>query len=227
VIAPEADRDMIKVRIRRGLVAASGPTWRTVGTLDWPPIEPLGGCSPCRSVEAGGSGGGRPIPAASSPSTASGEPVAPHGHAASVTRCGWTPPSTAVIGTRAPTPAGRPRLDQPVRNRGRLHGRLHQLGWAHSVETWTPDGELVGGLYGVGLGGLFAGESMFQPPHSTHQRSPSWNWSSASTTPAATLLDVQWTTDHLESLGAVDVPRAGYVAMAAEAVALPQTTAFC
>ena len=39
--------------------------------------------------------------------------------------------------------------------------RLHELGWVHSVETWTPDGELVGGLYGVAIGGFFAGESMF------------------------------------------------------------------
>ena len=42
-----------------------------------------------------------------------------------------------------------------------------------------------------------------------------------------TVLDVQWTTDHLASLGAIEVPRERYVAMAAEAVALPQTTAFC
>ena len=40
---------------------------------------------------------------------------------------------------------------------------LHELGWAHSVEAWSDDGELVGGLYGVAIGGFFAGESMFQP----------------------------------------------------------------
>jgi leucyl/phenylalanyl-tRNA--protein transferase len=39
--------------------------------------------------------------------------------------------------------------------------RLHELGWAHSVETYNEDGHLVGGLYGVRVGGLFAGESMF------------------------------------------------------------------
>ena len=39
--------------------------------------------------------------------------------------------------------------------------RMHDIGWAHSVETWSDDGELVGGLYGIAIGGLFAGESMF------------------------------------------------------------------
>ncbi len=39
--------------------------------------------------------------------------------------------------------------------------RMHDMGWAHSVETWSDDGELVGGLYGIAIGGFFAGESMF------------------------------------------------------------------
>src|SRR4051794_21620334 len=43
----------------------------------------------------------------------------------------------------------------------RAYRRLHELGWAHSVEAWTPEGQLAGGLYGVGIGGFFAGESMF------------------------------------------------------------------
>ena len=48
------------------------------------------------------------------------------------------------------------RRDRPA------YGRLHQLGWAHSVEAWSlDDGTLAGGLYGVAIGGLFAGESMF------------------------------------------------------------------
>ena len=48
-------------------------------------------------------------------------------------------------------------IDRDIRS---AYQRLHELGWAHSVETWR-DGELVGGLYGVAIGGLFAGESMF------------------------------------------------------------------
>ena len=58
----------------------------------------------------------------------------------------------------ARSPAAR-RLDHAgVR---RAYGRLHQLGWAHSFECCDDDGELVGGLYGVRIGGFFAGESMF------------------------------------------------------------------
>src|SRR5258708_6605513 len=60
------------------------------------------------------------------------------------------------------------RLPRPERAGGwispsvaRAYGELHRLGWAHSVEAWTREGELVGGLYGVAIGGLFAGESMF------------------------------------------------------------------
>jgi leucyl/phenylalanyl-tRNA--protein transferase len=95
--------------------------------------------------------------------------------------------------------------------------RLHELGWAHSVETWTPDGELVGGLYGVGIGGLFAGESMF------HRRTDASKVALVGLVERlvaadATLLDVQWTTDHLRSLGAVDVSRDDYLKLLAEAV---------
>jgi leucyl/phenylalanyl-tRNA--protein transferase len=93
---------------------------------------------------------------------------------------------------------------------------LHHLGWAHSVETWL-DGELVGGLYGVRVDGLFAGESMF---HSATDASKvalvalvdQLNES------GATLLDVQWRTDHLASLGVIDVSRAEYLRRLAEAV---------
>ena len=97
--------------------------------------------------------------------------------------------------------------------------RLHDLGVAHSVETWD-DGVLVGGLYGVSIGGLFAGESMFS--HRTdaskvalvrlveHLRRG-----------GATLLDVQWATPHLESLGVVEISREEYVNRCAEAVDQP------
>ncbi|MBK6855898.1 MAG: leucyl/phenylalanyl-tRNA--protein transferase [Microthrixaceae bacterium] len=123
---------------------------------------------------------------------------------------------------------GDPRRDHGWINRSIVdaYTHLHQMGWVHSVETWTPEGELVGGLYGVAVGGLFAGESMFS--HRTDASKVALvELVERLRTGGTTLLDVQWTTDHLESLGAVDVPRAGYVAMAAEAVALPQTTAFC
>lgn len=99
---------------------------------------------------------------------------------------------------------------------------LHVLGWAHSVEAWTHDGELAGGLYGVAIGGLFAGESMY------HRRTDASKVAlvelvrrlSADGDPRR-LLDVQWCTDHLATLGVVEVPRPAYLARLAEAVAAP------
>lgn len=97
--------------------------------------------------------------------------------------------------------------------------RLHELGWAHSVEAWTPDGTLAGGLYGIAIGGLFAGESMFH-----HGRDASKvalvGLVERLLAGGATLLDVQWTTDHLCTLGAIDVPRDEYLRLVAAATAL-------
>jgi leucyl/phenylalanyl-tRNA---protein transferase len=101
----------------------------------------------------------------------------------------------------------------------RAYGRLHELGWAHSVEAWTPEGELAGGLYGVSIGGFFAGESMF------HRRRDASKVALVALverlrSSGAVLLDVQWTTDHLASLGAVDVSRDDYLRRLRPAVAL-------
>ena len=89
--------------------------------------------------------------------------------------------------------------------------RLHDLGWAHSVETWR-DGRLVGGLYGVAVGGLFAGESMF------HQERDASKVALVGLVErlrdrhaAARVLDVQWVTPHLASLGVVEVSREEYL----------------
>jgi leucyl/phenylalanyl-tRNA--protein transferase len=94
---------------------------------------------------------------------------------------------------------------------------LHALGWAHSVETWH-DGELVGGLYGVRIGGLFAGESMF---HRVTNASKVALWATCELLrrDGATLFDVQWTTPHLVSLGAIDIDRRDYLRLVAAAVA--------
>lgn len=97
---------------------------------------------------------------------------------------------------------------------------LHHLGWAHSVEAWDDDG-LAGGLYGVAIGGLFAGESMF------HRRTDASKVALIAlvdllrTGGIARLLDVQWPTEHLVSLGVVTVPRPRYLDLLAEAVELP------
>ena len=85
---------------------------------------------------------------------------------------------------------------------------LHRLGYAHSIESWR-DGELVGGLYGVALGGAFFGESMFHTVtdaskvalHSLVARLRERRFA---------LLDTQWLTPHLESFGAVEIPRRVY-----------------
>ena len=87
---------------------------------------------------------------------------------------------------------------------------LHGLGWAHSVEVWSPGGELVGGLYGVAVGGLFAGESMF---HRATDASKVALVRLVERLRAGgfVLLDVQWLTPHLASLGAVEIPRRRYL----------------
>lgn len=87
--------------------------------------------------------------------------------------------------------------------------RLHELGWTHSVETWR-DGRLVGGLYGVAIDGLFAGESMF------HRESDASKVALVALVEhlrdiGATVLDVQWVTPHLASLGAVEISREEYL----------------
>ena len=98
---------------------------------------------------------------------------------------------------------------------------LHALGWAHSVETWL-DGQLVGGLYGVSVGGLFAGESMF---HRVTDASKAAVLAMAGYVYAdgddRRLIDVQWATDHLRSLGVVSIPRREYLGRLAVALTLP------
>jgi leucyl/phenylalanyl-tRNA--protein transferase len=103
------------------------------------------------------------------------------------------------------------------------YAALHDLGWAHSVETWR-DGRLVGGLYGVAVGGLFAGESMF---HRETDASKAALVALVGILRAAgeaeeRLLDVQWVTPHLASLGAVALPRAAYLEGLGRALALPE-----
>jgi leucyl/phenylalanyl-tRNA--protein transferase len=98
---------------------------------------------------------------------------------------------------------------------------LHELGWAHSVETWR-DGELVGGLHGVAVGGLFAGESMF---HRTRDASKVALLALVELLcdehAARRLLDVQWRTPHLASLGVVALPRRDYLTRLEDALAVP------
>ncbi len=96
--------------------------------------------------------------------------------------------------------------------------RLHELGWTHSVEAWR-DGQLVGGLYGVAINGLFAGESMF------HRDTDASKVALVTLVDhldaiGATLLDVQWATPHLASLGAVEIIRSEYAERLTEALTI-------
>ncbi|HEU4513116.1 MAG TPA: leucyl/phenylalanyl-tRNA--protein transferase [Nocardioidaceae bacterium] len=103
---------------------------------------------------------------------------------------------------------------------------LHDLGWAHSVESWQ-DGHLVGGLYGVAIGGLFAGESMF------HRVADASKVALVGLVDLLRdehadkrLLDVQWSTPHLASLGVVEVPRTTYLDLLNDALEVPLPCAF-
>jgi leucyl/phenylalanyl-tRNA---protein transferase len=124
-----------------------------------------------------------------------------------------------VRGCTAPRGPGSDRwLTLPMQNAYRT---LHELGHAHSVETWQ-EGRLVGGMFGVAVGGLFAGESMF------HRVTDASKAALACLVAhlvrcGFTLLDVQWTNTHTRSLGAIDVPRSEYLRRLKTAVERPVT----
>lgn len=97
--------------------------------------------------------------------------------------------------------------------------RLHELGFAHSVETWV-EGQLVGGLYGVALGRMFFGESMFSRQNNASKIALAWLarqlecWGFA-------LIDCQMSTRHLASLGAREISRRDFMIQLTDAVQQP------
>ncbi len=97
--------------------------------------------------------------------------------------------------------------------------RLYELGWVHSVETWR-DGRLVGGLYGVAIGGLFAGESMFH--HETDASKVALvGLVRLLDDGIDRLIDTQWQTSHLASLGVTEVSRRRYLRLLPGLLELP------
>ena len=112
-------------------------------------------------------------------------------------------------------------IDADIR---RIYRQLHREGLVHSVEAWTHEGELAGGLYGVSLGGLFAGESMFHRADIGRDASKVALVALVQILSAAgatgRLLDVQWLTPHLQSLGVVEVPRPRYLELLSRALEL-------
>jgi leucyl/phenylalanyl-tRNA--protein transferase len=95
--------------------------------------------------------------------------------------------------------------------------RLHELGWAHSVEVFDRGGELAGGLYGVRLDGCFSGESMFHFERDA-SKVALMALVDLMRSSGMSLLDVQWCSEHLASLGAIAIPRPSYLARLAEAL---------
>jgi leucyl/phenylalanyl-tRNA--protein transferase len=99
--------------------------------------------------------------------------------------------------------------------------QLHEMGFAHSVEAWQ-SGDLVGGLYGVSLGGAFFGESMF------HRRTDASKVALVSLIDRLrrqrfTLLDTQATTGHLRRFGAIEIPANEYLRRLGRAIRLERT----
>lgn len=126
-------------------------------------------------------------------------------------------------------------IDRQIRT---LYGELFDRGVVHTVETRDAERRLVGGLYGVSVGGLFAGESMFHDPVRGRDASKAAlvalvdllrggtgaeaeHDGGASDAGELRLLDVQWRTDHLASLGVVEVARPDYLARLRRALTLP------
>ena len=95
--------------------------------------------------------------------------------------------------------------------------RLHELRWAHSVEVFDRDGQLAGGLYGVKVDGFFAGESMFHLQRDA-SKVALMALVELMRDSRMSLLDVQWCTEHLASLGAIAIPRDEYFRRLAEAL---------
>jgi len=139
-----------------------------------------------------------------------------------------------VAGCADPSRSGRWITDEVAA----AYSRLHRLGWAHSVEVWDDagsgpgprpgsgpgggGGELVGGLYGVGVGGLFAGESMFSTATDASKVAlVRLVEVLGAGDDGRRLLDVQWRTDHLASLGVVEVAREEYLRRLARALPAP------
>jgi leucyl/phenylalanyl-tRNA---protein transferase len=105
--------------------------------------------------------------------------------------------------------------------------RLHRDGWVHSVEAWDGRGRLAGGLYGVAIGGFFAGESMFHRQRDASKVALVALVEMLSDADAdERLIDVQWKTPHLERLGVVEVDRRDYLTMLRGALKLPLPAEF-
>lgn len=123
-----------------------------------------------------------------------------------------------VIAACAEETSGRPStwINQTIRS---LYSTLFDIGHAHTVEAWHGD-ELVGGLYGVSLGSAFFGESMFSR-RTDASKICLVHLVDRLRQKGFTLLDTQFTTEHLKTFGAIDVPKADYALLLAAAMESP------
>jgi len=121
-----------------------------------------------------------------------------------------------VIALCAESAADRPDtwINPQIEDSFRL---LHRLGYAHSIECWL-DGELVGGLYGLALGHAFFGESMVSRARDASKIALAWLVARLKVG-GYTLLDCQFQTSHLQSLGAIEISRADYMVLLGDALA--------
>lgn len=124
----------------------------------------------------------------------------------------------AVLGCCAESAADRPTtwINDTIRQ---LYSALHHYGHAHSVEAWE-DGTLVGGLYGVSLGSAFFGESMFSR-RTNASKICLVHLVERLRARGFTLLDTQFTTEHLKTFGAIDVPKNDYARLLEAAMSHP------
>ncbi|MFW8604300.1 leucyl/phenylalanyl-tRNA--protein transferase [Rhizobium beringeri] len=124
-----------------------------------------------------------------------------------------------VIAACAEETSGRPStwINRTIRS---LYSTLFDMGHAHTVEAWEGD-ELVGGLYGVSLGSAFFGESMFSR-RTDASKICLVHLVDRLRERGFTLLDTQFTTEHLKTFGAIDVPKADYAEMLSAAMESPR-----
>ena len=94
--------------------------------------------------------------------------------------------------------------------------KLFGLGYVHSVEVWNKKDELVGGLYGVEVNGLFAGESMFHKQTDASKTAMVYLVNQLKEAGGERIFDVQWQTPHLKSMGVIKISRAKYISLLPE-----------
>ncbi|HEU5001009.1 MAG TPA: leucyl/phenylalanyl-tRNA--protein transferase [Lapillicoccus sp.] len=127
-----------------------------------------------------------------------------------------------VAGCAEPSRTGRWITSEIVE----AYSELHRMGWAHSIEV-RRDGRLVGGLYGIAIGGLFAGESMFHRETDASKAAVAGLVDIvAADGDSRRIVDVQWRTPHLATLGVTEVPRAEYLRLLAGALTAPLPAPF-